>query len=65
MWGRPHISFPGELNDLIGGSNAPSILTTLSSRFGAREGRAESKWELDSRNVRYGIFSATPKKRAK
>jgi hypothetical protein len=27
--------------------------------------RGESKWELDSRNVPYGIFSATPKKRAK
>jgi hypothetical protein len=24
--------------------------------------RRESKWELDSRNVPYGIFSATPKK---
>jgi hypothetical protein len=55
MWGRPHSSFPGEPNDLIGSSNAPSILTTLSSQFGAREGRGESKWELDSRNTHYGI----------
>jgi hypothetical protein len=27
--------------------------------------RRESKWELDSRNVRSGIFSVTPKKRAR
>ena len=26
---------------------------------------AESNWDLDSRNVQYGIFCATPKKRAK
>jgi hypothetical protein len=35
------------------------------SKFRGRNERPESKWELDSRNVRYGIFSATPKKRAK
>jgi hypothetical protein len=35
------------------------------TEFWSREERAESKWELDSRNVRYGIFSATPKKHAK
>jgi hypothetical protein len=33
--------------------------------FWSRNERAESKWDLDSRNVDYGIFRATPKKRAK
>ena len=35
------------------------------SNFFGRGKRRESKWDLDSRNVPYGIFSATPKKRAK
>jgi len=35
------------------------------SKFRSRNERAESNWELVSRNVPYGIFSATPKKRAK
>jgi hypothetical protein len=35
------------------------------SKFRGRSERRESKWELDSRNVRYGIFSASPKKRAR
>src|ERR1019366_6477429 len=35
------------------------------SKFRGRNERRESKWDLDSRNVPYGIFSATPKKRAK
>jgi hypothetical protein len=35
------------------------------SNFWRRDERAESKRELDSRNVPYGIFCATPKKRAK
>ena len=35
------------------------------SKFRDCHERAESKWELDSRNVDYGIFRATPKKRAK
>jgi len=35
----------------------------LSNFWRLRE-RPESKWDLDSRNVRYGIFRATPKKRA-
>jgi hypothetical protein len=65
MWGRPHSSFPGAPNDLIGSSNAPSILTTLSSQFGAREGRGESEWDLDSHNVRSGNLSAPSKKRTK
>jgi hypothetical protein len=35
------------------------------SKFRGRNERPESKWELDSRNVPYGIFCATPKKRAR
>src|ERR1035437_620427 len=31
----------------------------ISASFGGRNERAESKWDLDSRNVRYGIFRAT------
>jgi hypothetical protein len=34
------------------------------SKFRGRNERRESKWELDSRNVPYGIFSATCEKRA-
>ena len=34
------------------------------NKFWRNDERAESKWELDSRNVKYGIFRATPKKRA-
>ena len=33
-------------------------------KFSSRAERGESKRELDSRNVNYGIFRATPKKRA-
>jgi len=36
----------------------------LSSFWNGNE-RRESKWELLSRNTHYGIFRATPKKRAK
>jgi hypothetical protein len=35
------------------------------SKFWRRDERAESEWDLDSRNVKYGIFCATPKKHAK
>jgi hypothetical protein len=35
------------------------------SKFWRRDERAESEWDLDSRNVPDGIFSATPKKRAR
>jgi hypothetical protein len=33
--------------------------------FWRRGERADSKWDLDSRNTHYGIFPATPKKRAR
>jgi len=32
--------------------------------FSRYDERGESKWELDSHNVEYGIFRATPKKHA-
>ncbi len=35
------------------------------NKLRGRNERAESKWDLVSRNVDYGIFRATPKKRAK
>ena len=35
------------------------------SKFQRRNERRESKWDFVSRNVRYGIFPATPTKRAK
>jgi hypothetical protein len=35
------------------------------NKFRGRNERRESNWDLDSRNVPYGIFRATPKKRAK
>src|SRR5258706_8365302 len=35
------------------------------NKFRGRNERRESKWDLDSRNTRYGIFFATPKNRPK
>ena len=35
------------------------------SNFSRLDERRESKWELVSRNTQYGIFSETPKNRAK
>ena len=41
------------------------ILTRISATFGALARDVSSKWQLDSRNVAYGIFAAPPQKRAK
>jgi len=41
------------------------ILNQDLSKFRGGNERRESNWELDSHNTQYGIFRATPKKRAK
>jgi len=50
---------------MVGSNDVELDLNQDLSKFRGRNERAESKWDLDSRNVDYGIFRATPKKHAK
>jgi hypothetical protein len=50
---------------MVGSNDVELDLNQDLSKFRDRNERRESKWELDSRNVPYGIFPATPKKRAR
>jgi hypothetical protein len=56
---------PSPVSRGSGSNDIGLILTRILSKFQGRNERRESKWELDSRNTHYGIFRATPKKRAK
>jgi len=46
-------------------NDAVWVLTKISSCFGDCEERGESKWELDSHNIKLWNLSSAPKKRAK
>ena len=48
----------------VGSNDVGLDLNQDREKFWSSNERGESKWDLDSHNTQYGIFSATPKKRA-
>jgi len=60
-----HLKPPITGSALCGSAQRWCDLNQDLSKFWRGAERVESKWDLGSRNVEHGIFSATPKKRAK
>ena len=58
-------SRPRDIWPTFRGRAAGAVSSIYLMNFSSYDERAESKWESDSRNVDYGIFRITPKKRAR